>query len=411
MEQTLLKILFDSTELSYYLENSGHRAGVFYVALNLFRELKKRDDIQLTFVCNFKRYYFMKNLIETVPEFQGVTLLKEQSVINKFWGMLNYLARNCSRKIVYGVLSISRYYENLFYIQNKNNKKQIEAFDVYFSPFTPPCKEGMNSNKIKRFMMIHDIIPILENNGHLPQNPRLWDYRLYHSINKNDYYFTNSENTRNDIIKYFKIDKSHIKTTLLAANNNFYPAAENSPIEGKYIFSLCTLGKRKNLEFGIRNFFRFIEKNKIDDLKLVLGGSVWKKYERELYNTLKNYDKSKIILTGYIEEKELAKYYSNALCFIYPSLYEGFGLPVLEAMQCGCPVITSNVSSLPEVIGDAGIQVNPKSDEEMIEAYEKMYFDNDFRQKCCNKGLERAKQFSWEKCASELLEFMKTNCI
>ena len=97
--------------------------------------------------------------------------------------------------------------------------------------------------------------------------------------------------------------------------------------------------------------------------------------------------------------------------FVYPSLYEGFGLPVLEAMQCGCPVITSNVSSLPEVVGDASIQINPISDAEMIFAYEKMYFDADFREECKLKGLERAKLFSWEKCASELLEFIKEKSI
>ena len=116
-------------------------------------------------------------------------------------------------------------------------------------------------------------------------------------------------------------------------------------------------------------------------------------------------------MTGYIQENELRNYFSNALCFIYPSLYEGFGLPVLEAMQCGCPVITSNKSSLPEVIGECGIQINPLKDEEMIEALEKMYFNESFRDKCSENGLERAKTFSWEKCASELMEFIKTNCI
>ena len=126
---------------------------------------------------------------------------------------------------------------------------------------------------------------------------------------------------------------------------------------------------------------------------------------------LNQYDLSKIILTDYIEEKHLAKYYSNALCFIYPSLYEGFGLPVLEAMQSGCPVITSNISSLPEVIGDAGIQINPSDDNEMIAAYEKMYFDENFRNNCIQKGLERAKLFSWEKCASELLEFIEEKSV
>ena len=230
---------------------------------------------------------------------------------------------------------------------------------------------------------------------------------LFGFNNYDDYYFTNSEHTKSDLLKYFPfIKETHIKTTLLGANENFYPTAEKSLIGSKYVFSLCTLGKRKNLIFAIENFFTFIEKHSINDLKMVLGGGIWKNFEKELNISLKKYDKSKIILTGYIEEEELKKYYSNALCFIYPSLYEGFGLPVLEAMQCGCPVITSNVSSLPEVIGDAGIQIDPKSNEDLISAYEKIYFDENFRKECSVKGLDRSKQFSWNKCANEIIEFI-----
>ena len=147
-----MKILFDATELSYFLEESGHRAGVFFVALNLFRELKKRKDVELVFYCNFKRYYFLKEVIEKVEEFQGIELLKENSRINLVFAKLNYLSNlkwiamplarlklspiapcgrgnggcitrkaihNISTKLKYGILSITRYYENIFYRQNK----------------------------------------------------------------------------------------------------------------------------------------------------------------------------------------------------------------------------------------------------------------------------------------------------
>ena len=250
--------------------------------------------------------------------------------------------------------------------------------------------------------MIHDIIPILEA-GKVPTNKRLWCYRIYNTINKNDFYVTNSECTRKDVLKYFNLNEENIKTTLLGADNYFKPLKDTKE---KYIFSLCTLGKRKNLIFAIKNFFKFIEKNKIDDLKLVLAGGVWDKFKKELIKTIGNFDQSKIEVLGYVKDEELPNLYSNALMFIYPSLYEGFGLPVLEAMKCGCPVITSNVSSLPEVIGQAGIQINPENDEELIKAYEKFYYDNFFRELCIERGLIRAKNFSWEKCASELLAYI-----
>lgn len=430
-----MKILFDATELSYFLEESGHRAGVFFVALNLFRELKKRKDVELVFYCNFKRYYFLKEVIEKVEEFQGIELLKENSRINLVFAKLNYLSNlkwiamplarlklspiapcrrgnggcitrkaihNISTKLKYGILSITRYYENIFYRQNKKNIEQLKNFEIYFSPFSAPSDEILDSKHLKRFRMIHDIIPILEA-GKVPTNKRLWCYRIYNTINKNDFYVTNSECTRKDVLKYFNLNEENIKTTLLGADNYFKPIKDTKE---KYIFSLCTLGKRKNLIFAIKNFFKFIEKNKIDDLKLVLAGGVWDKFKKELTKTIGNFDQSKIEVLGYVKDEELPNLYSNALMFIYPSLYEGFGLPVLEAMKCGCPVITSNVSSLPEVIGQAGIQINPENNEELIKAYEKFYYDNFFRELCIERGLIRAKNFSWEKCVSELLAYI-----
>lgn len=397
-----MKLLFDATELSYYLDKSGHRAGVFFVALNLFRELRKNNELVL--VCNFKRYYFLKKIIDDVDEFKGLKLFEEHSIINKFWAWLNYAVRNSNRKIIYAVLSLSRYYENLFYIKDKKNKEALREFRIYFSPFTPPSKEIEDSDLI-RVRMIHDVIPIIEDKNCL-KNPRLWSWKVYNSINDKDFYITNSENTRQDVLKYFpQVKPENIKTTYLGVNDNFRPVYKTS--EFKYVFSLCTLGKRKNLIFAIKNFFTFINRYKINDLYLVLGGGIWKKFESELYQAIGDFDKSKIIFKGYVKDEELPELYSNALMFIYPSLYEGFGLPVLEAMKCGCPVITSNTSSLPEVIGDAGIKINPNDDEELIAAYKKMYCDNFFRELCIERGLIRAKKFSWEKCALELLEFIK----
>ncbi len=399
-----MKILFDATELSYFEEKSGHRGGIFVVALNLLREFKKLG-VDITLACNFKRYYFLKNLIKNNTEFSEFELLEEHSPINKFFGLLNYVVRNSSRKIIYGILRFSRYYENIFYKKNKDNINELKQFDVFFSPFTPPSEEILSSKHLKRFMMLHDIIPILENDGKTPKNPQVWSYRLYNTINPNDFYLTNSEHTKRDFLKTFPfIKKENIKTAYLGANSSFKPLKRDT--EEKYIFSLCTLGKRKNLIFSIRNFFKFIEKNKIEDLKLVLAGGIWKNFEKELYKTIGEFDKSKVELLGYVDDEELPKLYSNALCFIYPSLYEGFGLPVLEAMSSGCPVITSNTSSLPEVIGECGIKINPTDDNEMVEALERMYYDNIFRALCSERGLERAKEFSWEKCAQEIIDFI-----
>ena len=116
-----------------------------------------------------------------------------------------------------------------------------------------------------------------------------------------------------------------------------------------------------------------------------------------------------VIRTGYIDDEDRAALYSGAEWFVYTSQYEGFGVPPLEAMQCGCPVITSNNSSLPEVVGDAGIKIDWDSDEQHIEAYEKYYFNEKLRKEYGIRGMEQSKQFSWEKTVNKMIELIKAN--
>jgi glycosyltransferase involved in cell wall biosynthesis len=114
-----------------------------------------------------------------------------------------------------------------------------------------------------------------------------------------------------------------------------------------------------------------------------------------------------VIFTGYIPDHDLSAIYSGALAFVYPSLYEGFGLPPLEAMQCGTPVITSNTSSLPEVVCDAGLMINPSSRDDLCQAMLNLINQNNLRMELSQKGIERAKQFSWTKCADQTIILYK----
>jgi len=111
-----------------------------------------------------------------------------------------------------------------------------------------------------------------------------------------------------------------------------------------------------------------------------------------------------VIFVDYITQLDLAYYYSSATLLAYPSLYEGFGLPPLEAMACGCPVVISNTSSLPEVVGEAGIMVNPYDTDSLAQAMRRVLTDDKLRDKMVRRGLEQAKKFSWEKTAEQTLE-------
>jgi glycosyltransferase involved in cell wall biosynthesis len=166
-----------------------------------------------------------------------------------------------------------------------------------------------------------------------------------------------------------------------------------------------TLEPRKNMQHAIRSFSAMIQAERIRDLYFVLVGTNGWQYE-EILATIAdcNLAADRIIVTGYIPDDQLAPLYSGALAFVYPSLYEGFGLPPLEAMQCGTPVISSNTSSLPEVVGDSGITVDPNDSDSLSGAMLTLYAQSTIRGQLAKKSLERAKLFSWSHYTDAVVE-------
>ncbi|HTP65773.1 MAG TPA: glycosyltransferase family 1 protein, partial [Geobacteraceae bacterium] len=122
-----------------------------------------------------------------------------------------------------------------------------------------------------------------------------------------------------------------------------------------------------------------------------------------------DFSRERVIVTGYVADEDLAALYSGAIAFVYPSLYEGFGLPPLEAMQCGVPVITSNTSSLPEVVGDSGILVDPRDADALCAAMLSLYKDSDRREMLAQSALQRAAEFSWKRCVDETVRAYKNS--
>lgn len=312
--------------------------------------------------------------------------------------------------------SAKSYYQLLKKITNffANNDNLYSDIDAFLSPQFVAPKEIQQISDIKKYTIIYDTIPLL-----YPQYMNSfsiqWVKKLIKSMNKNDYYFAISDNTKNDFIRFAKsVDPNKFYTVPLAASDNFYVANKsqikqtlkkyNIPQNKKYIFSLCTCDPRKNQIRAIKTFIEFIKKHKINDLVFVLGGGQWDHFIKQLEDSINDLGKykNKIIRAGYIDDNDLAPLYSGAEWFVYTSQYEGFGLPPLEAMQCGCPVITSNNSSLPEVVGNAGIMIDWDSNEQHIRAYEKYYYDEKSRTNYSKKGLKRSQQFSWEKCAKSI---------
>lgn len=231
-----------------------------------------------------------------------------------------------------------------------------------------------------------------------------------YAAERSDLIITISENAKADIIKHFNIDEKKIKIVTpgidLQKYSYKYSKSELENIRKKYnlpknyILYLGTIEPRKNIERIVKAFKKY-KKEINNDLKLVIVGRKGWKYD----NIMKLIESmgTDIIITGYIDEEDKVPIYKLAQIFVFPSLYEGFGMPILEAMASKTPVITSNISSMPEVAGNAGMLVDPFNENEIFEAYKKILSDDELKKEMVQKGLEQAKKFEWKKSV-EMLE-------
>ncbi|MEK7159899.1 MAG: glycosyltransferase family 1 protein [Patescibacteria group bacterium] len=226
---------------------------------------------------------------------------------------------------------------------------------------------------------------------------------------------TISEFSKNDIIKEYEVEPKDIIVTYPGIRenesskvHNVYKAESMKDLNKKfginkeYILFVGTLQPRKNIEKLIEAF------SKIDkDIFLVIVGKKGWLYDDILKAPQKFGILEKVKFLDFVSDSELPSLYKNALCFVLPSLYEGFGLPVLEAMKNGCPVITSNVSSLPEAGGDAALYFDPENTDEISKTIEKVIEDKNLREEMIKKGYLQVKKFSWEKTAKQTLKVLE----
>lgn len=275
-----------------------------------------------------------------------------------------------------------------------------------------PCFSVPFFYKGKVIVTAHDIISRL-----FPQNipffsRMFFSYWMPLSYRKATKIITISESTKNDLIRVLKIPKSKIKVINLAAGREFRPIGDKQKIgsikkkyeiAGNYFLHVGTLEPRKNLSFLIK-VYAVAQKKDSNLPKLVITGKKgW--YYQQLFDLVDELKLAgRVIFTGYVKEKDIPYLYNGAIAFLFPSIYEGFGLPLLEAMASGVPVISSNTSSMPEVIGEAGILLPPDNRKKWIGAIIRISNDKNLHRKLHENGLKQAKKFSWEKCAQQTLE-------
>jgi glycosyltransferase involved in cell wall biosynthesis len=380
------------------------RTGIYRVISSLTLELLARDDLDLYFsslsslqVNQLTDYYFAEK------NFAAKAFPK-----NWFERKLTALAgcRDNGRQENLPGKILSKLYR--LSLTNRIG----EQADLFHSQYAPLPRFRSCRTPV-RMLTIYDIIPLLH-----PEyfaDGFVEEFRpIVESFSpQDDFIFTISECTKNDICSFCKMEPERVFVTPLAASSElYYPVHDGALIasvkhrfgipDGRYFLTLATVEKRKNLQMSMACFRELLKEPGYDDLSFVLAGTRgWKVAEvLEEINT-DPVLRGRVIFTGFVPDQYLSALYSGAVAFLYPSLYEGFGLPPLEAMQCGLPVIVSGSSSLPEVVGDSGILVDPLDKDQICAAMVQVLRDEDFRSRFVVQGLARAREFSWQRCAEQ----------
>ena len=263
-------------------------------------------------------------------------------------------------------------------------------------------------SRVKTVVTIHDITHLL-----FPATmalPNLLVERLLmgSSLRKADFVIVNSDSTAQGIAAHYPVDSAKIITIYPGKPDLPVPSADAglAPLElpPRFFLFVGTLDPRKNL-LRVLKAFEQIDTSGHDVYLVIVGARGWKsrKFKQQL-NSSKIRDR--IIMPGYVSRPQLRLIYEKAVCLLFPSLYEGFGFPVLEAMSCGTPVITSRTASLPEVAGEAAVFVDPHDVAAISDAMIEFLCNPTHREELVNRGFRRLDAFSWDKCAAATLQVL-----
>jgi glycosyltransferase involved in cell wall biosynthesis len=349
------------------------RSGTGNYIFNLIRELKKRENIKLSLITYGSKSPF-PDLIKIIPKYPFF-------YATALWSLTLSLQKN-----------------------------QFDELDIVHNPahFYLMNKPG------KRYVCtIHDLTPVICPSWHPLW--KVWFSRFFFPllVKNSDKIIADSHNTKRDLINYYSVPPEKIAVIYLGTSPEFQQLPENEiksirdkyELKNPFVLFVGNIEPRKNIPTLLKAFS--ICRKKQPELKLVIVGQKGWKYGG-VFRTLRSLClENEVIFLHYIPHEDLPAIYNAAELFVYPSLYEGFGLPPLEAMQCGVPVITSNTSSLPEIVGEDGAMVSPYDVEGLADLMSALLFDTHLRAENIRNGLSRAKMFSWEKCARQTWEIYK----
>ncbi len=369
----------------------GNRTGTGEYTLNLVRALSRIDREN-----SYLLYPFFYHVIN--PEYKKVRL-----------------PTNNNFKVLDCLPATPSYLRRIFHITLKSLFTEEMLGDVDIVHSTTFCAPRFRDRKKRLVVTIYDLTVITHPECHKKLNILHCRKGIKDAIRYADAIIAISEHTKKDLVDIAGAPQDLVTVTPLAADSDLVPVREKNRLEtvrkkyklpGRYILFLGTLEPRKNVATLIRAYAALPAGLK-DEVRLVIAGARgW--MNTPVHDTLEKLGlMERVTFTGYVDRTDLAALYSMAECFVYPSLYEGFGLPVLEAMACATPVITSKTSSMPEVAGSAARLIDPLDEEDLARALEEILENKELQGRMTAEGLEQAKRFSWERCAKETLDVYK----
>lgn len=421
-----MKVIYDISVLGHAQFQIYMRAGIFRVAHEVARGLNASEECDLSFCATavFESIDECLAYLDNDGELRDVPLPHPRfhRWVTKKLHSLNDRIDRSALPANLGLRAIRKpllYADRLLDPYVSIAPEVIEQADIFHSSYHPIPQQAAAARDLKKFLTVYDLIPILYPK-YCKSGVEEFTKHILRSTGPEDSFICISNATRDDLCNYKQdVVPSRVFVAYPAASDLFYRCDDSERIsevrrkyripDAPYLLSLSTLEPRKNIPQTIRCFARLIQEQHINDLNLVLVGTEGWKYE-EIFETLSNCKpaRSRIILTGYVPDEDLAPLYSGALAFVYPSFYEGFGLPPLEAMQCGTPVITSKNSSFPEVVGEAGIMLDPTDEDNLCQSMLALYESQSLRKELSLKSLKQAEKFTWEKCVQATISAYKT---
>jgi glycosyltransferase involved in cell wall biosynthesis len=419
-----LSILFDASILGYSLLKRQYKTGIYRVAISLLREFTHRRDVKVVVYTSsgnreLCRLALRRAGLRGLP-LAGIPLLYDLA----FSAMVvrNLLMRAAARvpRLLASVLGLIKtvpdgLFRALCLFRRVAEKRLLQQVDAYFSPMEAAPLWIRSVTNLRRYTILHDLIPLLHSDYSInPHDPTKWFPRFLASLGQEDRLFAVSEHTKKDFLKLFSVIPEDQITPVYNAVDEatFYPGVsaarrrtvlckygipENSPV----FLSVSTLELRKRLDAVLAAFGEFCRSGFSGTL--VLCGPNRQHYQSKLMRQIEKTARSSVVFTDFVPDSDLRVLYCSCRAFLYLSEYEGFGLPVLEAMACGAPVIVADRTSLPEVVGDAGFLVDPDDSAAVVEIMQKLVVDEELWGRSADRSRERAAKFSWRRCADVVI--------